>query len=263
MQKIVITCDDANDLGIERWNELNLKVLPIVVQLGDAEYRQLGSVTPKMIFDHVEKTGVLPKTGARNIEEVMEFFRPIVEEGNKIIHITMSSKISSTYNFARIAAQEFEGVYVLDSLSLSSGVGLQILYCDKLIKEGLSFEEIINKLEERKNNIQTSFVVDTLDYLHKGGRCTGVAAFLGGMLKLRPQIKMTDGSLFPGKKYRGKMEKVVKEYVTDTLTEFSNYDDEVLFVTHSYADDSVVESALNQVKELTKDRPFKNIIINT
>ena len=263
MSKIVITCDDANDLGIKFWEENNISVLPVLVQLGEKEYRGLGEVTPQMIFDFVEETGVLPKTAARNIEEFKEFFKPILEKGYEIIHIAMSSKISSTYNFARLAAEELEGVYVIDSLSLSSGVGLQIIYCDKLIKQGLKAEEIVKRINNSRELVQTSFVVDTLDYLYKGGRCNGVSAFVGGMLKLRPQIKMLEGSMSPGKKYRGKMEKVVKDYVRDILSENSDYDDELLFVTHSFAENSVVESAIQEVKELTKDRPFKNIIVNT
>lgn len=259
MAKIKVTCDSTCDLTKELYEKNNVAVKALVVYLGD-ELKEDGiSVNALEIFDYVKQTGVLPKTSACGISEYMDFFKPFVDDGYTVIHINISSGLSSSHQNACLAAEELGNVYVVDSKNLSSGSGHLVLEACEMANAGLEAEEIVEKLNEIKNKLEVSFVVQTLDYLHKGGRCSGVAALGANLLKLRPCIEVNTetGGMTVGKKYRGNINKTLHDYVTDRLSGREDLNLKRIFVTHSHAPKEVVEEVKALVAELA---PFAEII---
>ena len=246
---IRITSDSTCDLN-HLVEERNIGILALQVNLGADAYRDGVNITPQDIFDYVAKTGELPKTAAPSIGEYEEFFEKELKGYDALIHINISSKSSGSHNFAKNAAEAFGGkVYVVDSKALSSGQGLLVLKACDLRDEGKSAEEIVAALEEIRDRINTSFVPDNLDYLHKGGRVSGMIKTVAGVFKIHPQIVMEDGQLVPGKKYKGKMSVLIKQYVDDLKEMYPDYDHSRCFITHSSADAELVEAAKAKVKE--------------
>ena len=248
--KIRITSDSTCDLN-HLVEERNIGIMALQVNLGENAYRDGVDITPEKIFAFVAETGTLPKTAAPSIGEYEEFFEKELAGYDALIHINISSKSSGSHNFAKSAAEAFNGkVYVVDSKALSSGQGLLVLKACDLRDEGKSAEEIVKTLEEVRERINTSFVPDNLDYLHKGGRVSGMVKTVAGMFKIHPQILMEDGQLVPGKKYKGKMSVLIKQYVDDLKEKYPSYDKTRCFVTHSSAERDLVEAAKEKVKEI-------------
>lgn len=249
--KIKITTDSTCDLGNELAEKYDIGILPLSVILDDTKiYRDGIDLMPQDIFDFVAQTGKLPKTCATTIEEYINFFEKNLEENDAVIHFNISSKASSTHANALSAAKTFKGkVYAVDSLALSTGQGLLILKACELVKEGKSPQEIVEIIESLRPKVNTSFVPDSLDYLHKGGRCS-LASMMGAkVLKLHPMIEMRDGQLQPTKKYMGGMDRCLKNYVNDLAAEYPHYDKSRCFITHSSCEPEVVAKVREQVLE--------------
>ena len=250
MSKIKITCDSTCDLTKELYEKYDVEVIPLGVVLGD-ELRHDGvDVTVQELYDYVAETGVLPKTSAISEYEYLEHWKPYVEDGCSIIHINISSEISACHQNARLAASELENVYVIDSLSLSSGSGLLVVRAAQLAAKGLDAPEIAERLNECKKLLDVSFVLQTLEYLQKGGRCSSVLAFGANLLKLRPEIELKNGAMDVGKKYRGSAEKSTIDYVHGRLEGRDDIDKSFIFVTHSYAKPEIVAEAVRIIKEV-------------
>ena len=246
---IRITSDSTCDLN-HLVEERNIGIMALQVNLGADAFRDGVDITPQKIFDFVAETGTLPKTAAPSIGEYEEFFAKELEGYDALIHINISSKSSGSHNFAKTAAESFGGkVFVVDSKALSSGQGLLVLKACDMRDEGKSAEEIVAALEELRNRVNTSFVPDSLDYLHKGGRVSGMIKTVAGVFKIHPQIVMEDGQLVPGKKYKGKMSVLIKQYIDDLKELYPDYDHSRCFITHSSADAELVEAAKAKVKE--------------
>ena len=256
--KICISAESTIDLPKQLLEAYEIKTIPFTVLLGDKAGFD-GEITPNEIFEYVDKTGVLPRTSAINEFQYSEYFKEILKEYDAIIHFALSSEISSACSNAMAAASELKGVYVVDSRSLSTGIALEAIYASKLVKEGLKPEEIVEKVKERIPYNQTSFVLATVDYLHKGGRCSSLAKLGAQLFRIRPQIIMADGKMSPGKKYMGKQLGCVESYCKDTLEQFNNPDKSIVFVTHSQATPDMVEAAKKQLRE----KGFENIIETT
>ena len=251
-----ITCDSSADLGQELYEKLGVKVIPFNIMLEGEEKKDGVNITVPELYDSVARTNELPKTSAINQEEHKEFWEANANpEG--ILHFSISSKASVTYNNAVNAAKEVEGVRVIDSESLSTGLGIQVMYACKLRDQGLSIEEVEKRVNERRSQVQISFVIEKLNFLHKGGRCTGLQLVGATVLGIRPSIAMKDGRLGMDKKYKGKMHKVVESYVRETLQEYNNYDDSVCFITYSTATPEMLEAVKTVLKE---EAHFKEII---
>jgi len=250
MEKIKILSDSTCDLTPEQVKELGIEVIPVEIILG-TEVHYDGVITPQDLFAYYEKTGQLPKTAATNAERYKEYFKKYQDEGYKIIHFDISSKASAMNNNANYAAKELGGdIFVVDSKSLSSGQGLLIMKTCDMIKEGKSYTEICKELETLPDRVQTSFVVDTLEFLHKGGRCS-LAALMGAkVLKLHPQIAMFDGQLKAKKKYSGNMKRSLSAYIRDLAEEYTSYDKTRCFVTHTISDQELVDHVIELTKEL-------------
>lgn len=252
--KIAISSESTCDLSDELKERFKIHTLPYVVILGDEMVKDNGEV-PQKIFEYVAKTKKLPKTSAINEADYLEYFKGLLKTHDAIVHITLSSKLSSSYSHAVSAAEKLKNVYVIDSLSLSSGIGLLAIYASKLKESGLLAEAIAQKVSDRVKSVQASFVVDKLDYLYKGGRCNALELFGANLLKIHPQIVLQSGAMRPAKRYRGKMEKVIANYCNDTLKEFNNPDKSIGFVTHTTATAEMVKVAVQALK----DAGFKEI----
>ncbi len=257
MEKIKITCDSTCDLTQEIYDKYNVEVLPLGITLGEELYRDGVDVTAPKVFDFVAETGVLPKTSAISMGEYIETFKKYTDDGYAVIHINISSEFSSCHQNAKLAAEELGNVYPIDSRNLSSGSGHLVMAAAELAAEGLSAPEIVAKLEEMKQRLDVSFVLQTLDYLKKGGRCSGVVALAATALQLRPEIVVVDGTMKVGKKYRGSMEKSITDYVKGRLAGREDIQLNRIFVTHSYVPAELVEKVKALVAEL---HPFAEII---
>lgn len=257
MENIKITCDSTCDLTAELYQQHSVEVIPLGITLGE-EFRRDGvDVTAEDVFAYVKETGELPKTAAISLGEYEEIFRRHTAQGCKVIHISLSSELSTSHQSALLAAQEVGNVFVVDSRSLSSASGLLVLQAAELRDAGFSAEEIVIRLNEKKELLDASFVLQTLDYLHKGGRCSGVAVFGANALKLHPEIVVTDGKMHVGKKYRGQLEKSVLSFVRGRLEGASDIDTSRAILVHSGVPREVLDQVIALMKEL---QPFEEII---
>lgn len=257
-EKIKITSDSVCDLSEELKERYHITTLPLGIVLGDKLYHDGVDINPDDIYDHHRKTGVLPKTNSVNTGEYIDFFTEATADGSSLIHFTISSEMSSSYNNACIAAQEFDNVYVVDSQNLSTGIGILILTACDMIKQGLSAKDIVEKLRQLIPCSEVSFVIDSLEYLYKGGRCSALSMMGANLLKLKPCIEVKNGKMGVGKKYRGKYADVLKQFVDERLV---NTDDIILdrvFVTHAGCDEALVKEIAEQVKNAL---PFKEVFI--
>lgn len=254
--KITIACDSSADLSEELYKQNNIRVIPFPVMLGDKEYFDGVNLTTKMIFEHVSKTKELPKTSAISEEEYFEFFKKNQPKDGALIYICLSSKISSSFSHAEAATKRLNNVYAIDSLSLSSGIGVQVLYACRLRDKGETFENIIKKVEARRDSVQAGFITYKLDYLHKGGRCSSVQLLGANLLKIHPSIKLEGGKMIMDKKYMGKFLTIMEKYFIDAINTWNTPDNEVGFITFSSATDEMVKLAENITKENTH---FKNL----
>lgn len=247
---IRITSDSTCDLG-HLVAERNIGILPLQVNLDADSYHDGVDITPQDIFDFVAEKKILPKTSAPSIGDYEEFFAKELQGYDTLIHFNISAKSSGSYNMAKQAAESFGGkVYVVDSMALSSGQGLLVMKAADLRDEGKSAAEIVAAVEEICTHINTSFIPDSLDYLHKGGRVSGMVKLAAGLFKIHPLIMMDNGQLVPGKKYKGKMTVIIKQYIEDLCNMYPNYDKTRCFITHSSADPELVQAAKEKVQEL-------------
>ena len=253
--KIALSSESTLDLSKELIQKYDINVIPFAVLLGENEYQD-GEITGPDIFEYVEKNKTLPRTCAINEYQYRDWFRSLLDKGyDAVIHISLSSGISSACENAIRATRKFDNVYVIDSASLSTGIALEIIYARKLIDKGLEPQEIVEKVKARVPYVQASFVIQTLDYLHKGGRCSGLAMLGAAILRIKPQIIVSEGKMAPAKKYFGRKSQVVEAYCKDTLEQFANPDLSIAFVTHTHATPEMVAVAI----EALKNRGFKTI----
>ena len=255
--KIAITADSTIDLTNELLQKYDIKTIPVSILLGDVEYLD-GDITVEEVFNYVDTNGVLPKTSAINEIRFTEFFEEILRDYDAIIHFDISSEASAMYNNAVSASKNFNGkVEVVDSRVLSSAIGLLAINARELLDAGEDYKEVAQKMRERAKNVQASFVIERLDYLYKGGRCSSLALLGANILKIRPSILLKDGKMGSHNKYRGKMDLVVKKYCEDTLKEFNHPDKSRIFITYTTATEEMVESA----KSIVAEYGFNEVLI--
>lgn len=254
--KIAISAESTIDLTKELLNEFDIQIIPYQIQLGDKEGLD-GEITTDEIISFVNEKGVLPKTAAINEYRYTEYFESLLKNYDAVVHFTLSSGLSIACTNAKRAAENLKNVFVVDTQSLSTGIALLAIHARELANEGLSAKEIYEKCLARVPFVQASFELKRLDYLHKGGRCSGLTLLGANLLKIRPQILVQDGKMIPGKKYRGNYNHVVKSYCQDVLEKYNTPDLSVGFVTYTTADEEVIETA----KQYLKDRGFKRIYV--
>lgn len=251
MQKCIITAETTCDLSPEILKERNFRTIPITVVLGMEEKKDGAEIKAEELFDYVKQTGSLPKTAAVAREEYREFFTELRKEYETVIHVALSASASTSYNNASSAAEEVEGVYVIDSKALSTGQGLLMLKASDMLNDGIDPKAVYERTSALVSKVQTSFVVDTLDYLAKGGRCSSVALIASKILKIHPYIYENDGNLQVKKKYMGSLQRSLTQYVNDLAGEYQSYDKRRAFVTHSPCNTRAeIEEVIAKVKDL-------------
>ncbi len=255
--KVKITSDSTCDLSPKLIEKYNIGICPLFVTLDDKFYRDGVDIAPDDVYAFYDNTGRLAKSAAANIADYTDFWEEQKGEYEELIHFNISASMSTTYNNARLAAEEMEGVYAVDSANLSTGSGLLVLKAAELAMAGKSAAEIIEVIETLRTKVDASFVIDSLTYLHKGGRCSTLAALGANVLKLKPCIEVKSGAMGVGKKYRGKFELILKDYVADRLADQDDIDLDRVFVTHGGCDDETVNNVMDMVKATL---PFKEVL---
>ncbi len=254
---IRITCDSTCDLPQELYQKHDIKVISFAVNLGEELRRDGVNISSDEIYAFVSETGKLPTTSAISVGEYEDVFSPMVNAGDQVLHISLSSELSSSHQNARIAAAEVGNVTVIDTKNLSTGSGLIVLLAAELRDAGLPIEEIEEKLSAAVEKLDVSFVIQTLEYLHKGGRCSTVAALGANLMKLRPEIEVKDGKMQVAKKYRGSMDRSISDYIRGRLANREDVDTSRIFVTHSGVPEETLKMAMDLVREL---HPFDEVL---
>lgn len=249
---VKIICDSACDLTPELMEKYNISHIPCHVILNGSDYLDGVNISPEDIFSFVEKEGILPKTSAPSIEEITEILNRELETVPEIVVLTMSSKISGTCSFIRMAVLETgktDRIFVVDSESLSSGLAFLAIEAAEMAEKGLAAAEIVSEIEKMKRRVEVSFVIDTLKYLHMGGRCSSLESFVGSSLHIHPLIRMNEGSLHVGKKYMGSLEHCLMKYEKEILRELSEaVPDRVLFTASMPFDTPVMEKIYDDLQ---------------
>lgn len=230
--KIAISTESTADLTKDMIKRHNIFVLPFHIILGDEDFLDDEKMNSEKLFEFVKKTNTLPKTAAISEFEYEEHFKKLLKSHDKVLHFTLSSKMSVSNTNASKAAKKLEGVEVVDSKSLSTGIGLLVMFAIDKINEGKSFEEVLKQTRQKVELVKASFVINNLKYLHKGGRCSSVALLGANILKIKPEIVVNNGEMSVGKKYRGKHSEVLAKYTKEVL-EGHNPDKKRAFVTYS------------------------------
>lgn len=260
MAKPIILCADSTcDLSEELLERYNIHIFPLHIVLGDRTYQDGVDLVPDQIYQIYREKKILPKTAAINVEEYTEFVRPFIKAGNDVIYVTLGSGISATYNNCRLAAEELPGMYVIDSGNLSTGMGHVVLAAAKGIEAGLPVEQIVEQTRALAHRVEASFVIDTLEFLYKGGRCSALAMLGANMLKLKPCIEVdnADSKMSVGKKYRGSLDKALEQYVKDRLEGRDDIVTDRIFITHSGIAPERVELVR---REIAKYQQFDEVI---
>ncbi len=249
MSSIHIIADSTCDLSPEQIDRYGIEIIPLYVTLNDSSYQDGIEIKAEDIFRHVAEGGDLPKTAAVPVDTYIRRFEAALREHDTVICLTIGSKFSSCFQNARIAAEENPRIAVVDSANLSTGFGHVVLQAALKAEEGLSHTEIADYLErEIIPKVDASFIVDRLDYLHKGGRCSTVAALGANMLKLKPCIAVENGEMRVVKKYRGNFVSCVTQYVNDRLGEGISPREALIFITHTRAEQGAVAAAEDAIR---------------
>lgn len=242
---VKIISDSTCDLSPELIAKYDIDILPLHILLGEDEYEDGRNITPQQIYDWSDTHKTTPKTSAPSLAEAIELFRPYIEEKREIVCFSISGSMSTSGNVMRLAAEELEAsdlVTVIDSANLSTGIGLLVIEAAIMAGKGQSAAEITAAIEVLKPKVRASFVVDTLTYLYRGGRCNAVSAMAGGVLRLHPKIVVENGAMDASKKYRGKINSVIMSYVKDMEKDLKSARPECVFITHSGCDRDTVNA---------------------
>ncbi len=251
MNKIHIFADSTCDLSPELIEKYHIHTIPLSVILNDNSYYDGVEITPDEIYKWADANKTTPKTSALSYEQVYDAVKPYIDAGDDILFFGISGDMSSTCNVARFVAQEaYNRLFVIDSRNLSTGIGLQVIKAAELAANGMPIEEIVEIINKRRCDVRASFVVDTLTYLARGGRCTPITALLGNTLKLHPMIVVKDGKMGVGKKFLGKMDFALSKYVAELTKELLTAEKKRVFITHSGSSDATIAKVRAMLEEL-------------
>lgn len=252
MGKIKIIADSTCDLSADLLEQYDITTIPLCIVMGEKSYYDGLETSPEEIYAWADANKTTPKTAAVTFEKASEVLKPYMDAEMDILFFGISSQMSTTCNVIRLFGEEmqYDRLFVIDSLNLSTGIGLQVLYAARLAKEGKTAEEIVELVNGRRGNVRASFVVDTLTYLARGGRCNAVTALLANTLKLKPEIVVTDGAMHVAKKYRGSLSSVLLKYAKDLEPQLLHADKTCVFITHSGCDDEIIDSVRAYLESL-------------
>ncbi len=260
MKKVKIVADSTCDLSAELIEKYDISIIPLCILLEEKSYYDGCDITPEEIYAWSDEHRATPKTAAISFDRAAEVLKPFMEAGDDIIFFGISAEMSSTCKVAQLVGEEcnYSRLFVIDSENLSTGIGLQVIRAAELAAEGKSAEEIVAEIEEARHLVRASFVVDTLTFLARGGRCTSVAALMANTLKLHPQIVVRDGKMGVAKKFRGKMGVAIGAYVDDMMPAILAADSKRVFITHSGCSEDVIEAVY---QKLAATEHFEEILI--
>ena len=250
--KYQITSDSTCDLSPEQLEQYNIRLLPLYVDMDGRTLHDGVDVKPDDIYAHVAAGGGLPKTAAVNMADYVRTFTELSAKNDFVIHVCISLDFSCCYQNAKLAAADFDNVYVVDSRNLSTGHGLVVLEAERMAREGMEPQAIVAALEELTARVEASFILDRLDYMKMGGRCSAETLLGANLLRLRPCIEVRDGKMGVGKKYRGSFEKCLVQYITDKLGGRTDLELRRVFITHSGLPEQTVQKAVETVQSLQK-----------
>ncbi len=255
--QIKITADSTCDLTAAQAKQYGIEIIPLYVNKEGTFYKDGLEITAADIYRHVENGGELCSTAAVNVDDYQQIFRRLRQEYDAVLHFTISAAMSSCFQNARIAGSELDGIYVVDSENLSTGIGQLAIEASIMASEGMAAADIFDAIEKMKKKLDVSFVLDTLEYLRKGGRCSALAALGANLLSLKPCIEVRDGVMKVGKKYRGSLEKCLEKYVRERLAEVDTLDLRRIFITHS----GMAQEKIDQVQAVVEEcAPFAEVL---
>lgn len=254
--RVKIISDSTCDLSHEQIAEHQIGIVPLIVMKDNQEFLDGITITPADIFAHVAAGGSLCTTAARGVAVYQEEFAKYAGEYDGVIHVNIGSDFSSSYQNACIAAEDFENVRVIDSKNLSTGQGLVVLKACELAQTAKDMDELKQQLDDFVSRVEASFVLDRLEYMVKGGRCSGAAALGANLLSLKPCIEVKDGKMVVVKKYRGHIEKCMAAYVKDRLSDRDDLDQDRIFITHTDVSKESLEAVRSGVAQYGN---FKNV----
>ncbi len=247
---VIISADSTVDLSKELIDRFQIQIIPLTIVLGEETFLD-GDCTPADIYARYRRDKTLPHTAAPGEQDFFEAFEKSVSQGYEVVHLDISSELSGTYNAATLAARRLEGVYTVDTRMLSTGGGLLVIEAAECRDRGMSAKEIAEHLEQLTEKVSASFVLDTLTYMWKGGRCSGITALGANMLRLKPALRMKDGRLEVFKKYRGSMEHVYRRYITEMLEGKKIRPGHVFLTESGEIDESVLLDLEKLIRELS------------
>ena len=250
---IKIITDSTSDLSEEILQKYDIQVVPLYVNLNDKGYKDKEEITLEEVYKWSDENKATPKTAAASIGEVMDVLRPYKYRGDDVIIFSVSESMSSMNQNMRLAAMEIDyddHVFVIDSQNLSTGIGLLILEACEMVEKGMEAADIAEAINGMRDKVRASFVIDTLTYLARGGRCSSVAALIGGVLNIKPKIVVKNGKMDVAKKYRGPYKKVVKQYVKEMEADLKKAKKERVFITHTPCPGNVVEDIREYLESL-------------
>ena len=252
MKKVRIVADSTCDLSAELVEKYGITIVPLCIVLDGKSYFDGLEITPDEIYAWSDEHKTTPKTAAISFDKTLEAFQPFIDAGEDVLFFGISEQMSSTCNVARLVAEqaEYERIFVIDSQNLSTGIGLQVLRAAELAEAGMSAEEIVADIESKRGLVRASFVVDTLTFLARGGRCSAITALMANTLKLHPQILVKEGKMGVGKKFRGKTAVAIEAYVDDLLPALRSAETKRVFITHSGCTDEVIASVKAKLEAL-------------
>ena len=255
--KIKISADSTCDLSPELIERYHIGITPLYIIRGEETLRDGIDVRPEELYEYANATGKLCKTAAVNVSVYLAYFAACREEYDAVIHFTISSDMSACYQNACIAAQEFTNVYPVDSRNLSTGIGHLVLDAAEMAEQGMDAADIASALEKKREKLDVSFVIDTLEYLKRGGRCSALVAMSANLLHLKPCIEVKDGKMGVGHKYRGKLEKCYVQYIEERLKGRDDIDCHRIFITDSGCDEATWRELERVVRAY---QPFEEVI---
>ena len=262
MARTIISTDSPADVPAEIRERYDIRVIPLHIILDDDCFEDGVNIQPDDLYAFYKKTGRLPKTSAVSVAEYTDFFKELTQDGSSVVHISFSSALSATHQNARLAAEDFDNVYIVDSKSLSTGIALLAIKAAQLAQDGLDAKTIAHEMEYKREKVVTTFILDKLEFLYKGGRCSGVAMLGANVLGIKHSIVMADGKLQVGKKYRGKLENCQMQYVRDLLEQYAGrIDTDRAFLSRTAGVSDEQMKALQ--KEIHKTLKFKEYIVST
>ncbi|HIZ20360.1 MAG TPA: DegV family protein [Firmicutes bacterium] len=254
--RIILSSDSTCDLGDELRRRYEVNYYPFHVILDGKTYGDGVDLVPDQIYEVYRAKKILPKTAAINTAEYIDYFRKWTDQGYEVVHLTLGHGLSATYNNCRLAAEELPGVYVIDSCNLSTGSGLLVIEAAERIAAGMPAAQVAQEVQALASHVNASFVIDTLEFLYKGGRCSALQMLGANLLQLKPCIEVNnaDGTMNVGKKYRGSLDKALVQYVKDRLAGRDDLRYDRVFITHSGISEERIAMVKKEVEQLASFR---------